>query len=501
MGLPEIFVEHKRSEKSRKLLRVKPGKGLFIIGSSQKADLRITGEGIEGCHAALRYRAPDWYVCNLSGSEDVKVNGQAMTETKVDGSTAVDIGGHRLQFFTKERETALFDTEKEVSEAKPGPLELHQIVVRARGKIVETRLLPASEDFEYRYGDQITKLLAPKTHEWVKSTVGPRVVQQRLVAAQEVMANEKIGFDRDLRKPLVLALLVFVCLLSTLMFVGSGKTDKPVEAVLDKKSLDIIYNAKVVKKKKVEAQKVSRAAKAKAGGTSEAANAPVAANPAPEESTAPKVSEKTSRALTSLRQSGLANLVGKIAKRANKQGVMIAAQGVSADHAGAGRAFFSTGTSLNGGGGSASKAGPTFRLGGVGTRGRTGGTGNFKEGTALAGGNVGSGDLVAMVDEETVIEGGLDRDAIAEVIRRNLGQIRYCYERQLSSNPDLYGKVLVKFTIGASGEVIGQHVDSSTLKSAMVEGCIMRRMASWKFPEPKGGTQVNVSYPFMFKAN
>jgi TonB family protein len=140
-------------------------------------------------------------------------------------------------------------------------------------------------------------------------------------------------------------------------------------------------------------------------------------------------------------------------------------------------------------------------LGGVGTRGRAGGTGNFKDGTALAGGNVGSGDIVAMVDEETVIEGGLDRDAIAEVIRRNLGQIRYCYERQLSSNPELYGKVLVKFTIGANGGVAEQRVDNSTLKSAMVEGCIMRRMASWQFPLPKGGTQVHVSYPFLFKAN
>ena len=105
-----------------------------------------------------------------------------------------------------------------------------------------------------------------------------------------------------------------------------------------------------------------------------------------------------------------------------------------------------------------------------------------------------------MIDEETVIEGGLDRDAIAEVIRRNLGQIRYCYERQLSSNPDLYGKVMVKFTIGAAGQVGDPRVDNTTLKSAMVEGCILRRMASWKFPEPKGGTLVHVSYPFLFKA-
>jgi TonB family protein len=234
----------------------------------------------------------------------------------------------------------------------------------------------------------------------------------------------------------------------------------------------------------------------------EQTNVQAAANTAPDESTAPKATkEKSPRALTSLRQAGLANLVGKIAKRANKQGLLVAAVGVSADNPNSGRAFYSNGTTTNGGGGSAAKAGPAYKLGGIATQGRAGGTGNYKSGTALAGGNVGSGDIVAMVDDETVIEGGLDRDAIADVIRRNLGQIRYCYERQLSSNPDLYGKVLVKFTIGAAGEVSGQRVDGSTLQSSMVEGCIMRRMANWKFPEPKGGTQVHVSYPFLFKAN
>jgi len=122
-------------------------------------------------------------------------------------------------------------------------------------------------------------------------------------------------------------------------------------------------------------------------------------------------------------------------------------------------------------------------------------------GSKLVGGSVGMGGVVALSDDDqTVIEGGLDKDVIADVIKRNLGQIRYCYERQLSSNPELYGKVLVKFTIDAGGIVGESRVDASTLKSQMVEGCILRRMASWKFPNPKGGTLVHVAYPFLFKA-
>ncbi len=166
---------------------------------------------------------------------------------------------------------------------------------------------------------------------------------------------------------------------------------------------------------------------------------------------------------------------------------------------GAGRAFFSNGTSTVGGGGSAAKVGSSYRLGGIGTKGVGGGASNYSDGTALAGGTVGMGD-VAIAEEETIIDGGLDREVIAEVIRKNLGQIRYCYERQLSSNRELYGKIMAKWVIGADGLVMDPKIDNTTMKSSMVEGCVLRRIASWKFPLPKGGTQVKVTYPFLFKA-
>ena len=495
MGTPEIFLEHKRGERHQKFLRVSPGRHLFVIGSSKDADFRIAGEGIAGCHAALRYRAPHWYVCDLSGTESLKVGDRSFSEVKVDGKAAVEINGHRFQLFTREKEHELFKD----SEGR-GDLALHQVVVRTKaGRVVETHLLRASESFVYTDGEATRSMPSPKDGKWLRTEVGSRVVQQRLVASQEIVAAERMSFDRDLRKPALAALLLLFMLASMVWIVSPS--DKKPEIVLDKKSTDVIFNAKAIKKKRVESQKVVKTAKAKAGGTSETATAPPVAKSMPEESMAPKAADKPSAALTSLRQAGLKSLVGKIAKRANKQGVLVAAQGVTPDTVGAGRAFYSNGTSTVGGGGQAAKEGPTYRLGGVATKGRAGGTGNFKDGTALAGGSVGTGNVVALVDEETVVEGGLDRDAIAEVIRRNIGQIRYCYERQLSSNPELYGKILVKWTIGASGEVGGLKVDTTTLKSAMVEGCIMRRMASWQFPVPKGGTQVNVTYPFLFKAN
>ena len=63
---------------------------------------------------------------------------------------------------------------------------------------------------------------------------------------------------------------------------------KKPEMTLDKKSLDIIYNAKVVKKKKLESEKVVKTAKAWVGGTN--SQAPVdnlVKNSQPDESQAP----------------------------------------------------------------------------------------------------------------------------------------------------------------------------------------------------------------------
>lgn len=117
----------------------------------------------------------------------------------------------------------------------------------------------------------------------------------------------------------------------------------------------------------------------------------------------------------------------------------------------------------------------------------------------MASGGVGSAS-VGILDEESEIEGGLDKDVIARVINSQLGEIRYCYERQLAAEPDIYGKVVVRFSIDAGGTVNTQRVGLTTLRSAIVEGCILRRVASWKFPKPRGGTTVLVTYPFLFKS-
>jgi metallo-beta-lactamase class B len=56
---------------------------------------------------------------------------------------------------------------------------------------------------------------------------------------------------------------------------------------------------------------------------------------------------------------------------------------------------------------------------------------------------------------------------------------------------------MVQFTIAASGEVIASVLQNSTMHSPAVETCTVHAVKGWRFPKPKGGGIVIVSYPFV----
>ena len=95
--------------------------------------------------------------------------------------------------------------------------------------------------------------------------------------------------------------------------------------------------------------------------------------------------------------------------------------------------------------------------------------------------------------------GSLPKEAIREVIRSNIGEIRGCYENALVRKPQLHGKVAVRFVIDKSGSVSeATRADSTVDDDALVE-CVTSTVMGWVFPEPQGGGVVVVTYPFIFK--
>ncbi len=130
--------------------------------------------------------------------------------------------------------------------------------------------------------------------------------------------------------------------------------------------------------------------------------------------------------------------------------------------------------------------------GGYGTKGKGGGTAGYGK-LSLAGS---SGTSVIPVGTEVISGGGLSNEDIWAVIRRNQGQIRFCYEQGLQSDPKLKGIVRTNFTINSNGQVAAISIAGTTLNSKIVEDCMSLRIKSWKFPLPQGGKSISVQVPF-----
>jgi hypothetical protein len=96
--------------------------------------------------------------------------------------------------------------------------------------------------------------------------------------------------------------------------------------------------------------------------------------------------------------------------------------------------------------------------------------------------------------------GSLDKEIIQGVIREHIPAVRACYEKGLSGNAELKGRVACQFTIAANGTVIASVIQSSTMNDVKVEDCVRQEIRNWEFPKPIGGGIVIVSYPFNFTA-
>lgn len=155
------------------------------------------------------------------------------------------------------------------------------------------------------------------------------------------------------------------------------------------------------------------------------------------------------------------------------------------------------GLGLRGSGSGGGGLGDSIGIGGIGTKGRGGGTGGYGSGVGVLGGKKDVDIGIAPADPTVV--GSLDKELIRQVIKRNIGQIRYCYESELTRSPKLGGKVSIKFVISASGAVAQSSVADSSMGNATVETCVAGRVRTWVFPKPKGGGVVIVTYPFVFK--
>jgi len=160
--------------------------------------------------------------------------------------------------------------------------------------------------------------------------------------------------------------------------------------------------------------------------------------------------------------------------------------------------------------------GDAYGVGGMGTRGTgAGGGGNAlgigglgTKGSGHGRGGYGDIDLGGRGKDETVfvpghttVVGGLSREVINRVIQKHYNEIKYCYEKELTKDPGLYGKVTVLFVIDGTGRVGDALVQQTTMSSEPVESCMINHVRRWVFPPPQGAGTVQVTYPYVFKSS
>ena len=97
----------------------------------------------------------------------------------------------------------------------------------------------------------------------------------------------------------------------------------------------------------------------------------------------------------------------------------------------------------------------------------------------------------------TTVNGRLPSEVIQRIVRQNFGRFRLCYENGLRNNPNLTGRVAVRFVIGRDGAVSSVGNGGSDMPDGNVVSCVARAFYGLSFPQPEDGI-VTVVYPIMF---
>lgn len=165
-----------------------------------------------------------------------------------------------------------------------------------------------------------------------------------------------------------------------------------------------------------------------------------------------------------------------------------------------GDAFGQGGLGLSGIGEGGGGRGEGIGLGNIGTMGHGAGTGTgqgFGSGHGRLGGSHRTKSPQVRMGA-TQVSGRLPPEVIQRIVRQNYGRFRLCYEQGLGRNPNLEGRVTVRFVIGRDGSVSNVSNGGSDLPDSSVVQCVVRAFYGLSFPQPEGGI-VTVVYPIMLQ--
>ena len=94
--------------------------------------------------------------------------------------------------------------------------------------------------------------------------------------------------------------------------------------------------------------------------------------------------------------------------------------------------------------------------------------------------------------------GRIDAFVVRQKIHKDLPKINRCYESALRFEPELSGKVSVRFAVVRKGYVRGLRIVENTTGNDRVERCVARVVSGIRFPSRRTGKSLSFTFPFVF---
>lgn len=473
-----------RKKDFKKTWKLESNKKTFSIGHSRFADIRVDNS-YPGISGVFEYVDGQWGFTHLTPPE----NNQGINRfVSIQGPTIIPLKDSELHVVPVDKNIQLLNNhhnhlpKTDLSQTHSHHQSWVWLVWKRNDRHWFSQFVPINAQLRWPHNKK--QILVKPSSEWQETESEGIILKYKLTIAPQTNGFNSGSFkgmlDPSLR-PYIFSALVACLLTGLLSFVGSKKSDEVVAENLPQKVEGTVIQ---LQPKKVPPPAPPKDAVAKA----------LAQTSAPKTSS-PKVSNTKSlgKVFSMIGAHSLKNIaVGTGPKT-------ISVTAATTPSATTTSKTFKVLGSLGGGTGlhPSQFTKGLAKDGGVGL----GGGGNLggSELGQISQGQVGQGEL-GLLHKESEVSGGLDREVIAKYIQSQKGKILFCYERQLSANPGLFGKVAVKFQIAPGGEVETSNITESTLGNSSVESCLLQVIAQWRFPKPDGGVRVLVSYPFVFKS-
>ncbi|OYZ16060.1 MAG: hypothetical protein B7Y39_16225 [Bdellovibrio sp. 28-41-41] len=486
--MKQLFIEQHTTTGERKVWKLSGDRSQYTFGTSRTADIVSIDSSLESWEGIFEFRDGNWCYVSMNSTSHKAESGPL---TSVDAETSevkFKLSKLLLSEVTKSIELNKFQIAPPTASNNIKKFQIFQVCFG--DDVVETQIIPFNKKYTSRTLSTAVKIEPIPSSSWNVSKYGEFTLKQKSIEVEKptqlFFLRMEDFIERD-SKIGIAALLTF-CLVFALTFSLIPRTERYIP--VSKKAIARVIITEPVQPMKKEKTKVA------VKDETQKLTAPVEVPKVESGGDTQPAKTKVAGMLKNLNSGKISSLLSKVSSQGARSKTVILSDGIAAGSGPSGRALAALGKIEKSGDDWSQDSGSRGLK--ISTNGIGGGK-NVSNFAALSGGKVGKGG-VGLIEDESEVVGGLDREEIANYIRTQLGQILYCYERQLSANKELFGKVSVKFTISGSGKVETQTVSDTTLKNTTVEGCMLNKIASWKFPAPRGGTKVIVTYPFLFKS-